>query len=375
MNIKCLNNISDNGMKAIREVGNIVDNVNEAESIVVRSFDMHEYELNDNIIAVARAGAGVNNIPIDKYGKQGVVVFNTPGANSNAVKEMVLCGALLACRDVCGGINWVKDNAETEELNKVVEKKKATFAGFELMGKKIFVWGLGVIGYKVANMFSALGMKVYGYDPFIREDIKKEINTDVTIVDDYKKIIKEVDFITVHIPLNDNTKGIINKEIFDVLEKKVVLLNFSRDKIVNEDDLKEAIDCGKVVKYVTDFPNNKVVKYNNVIAIPHLGASTEEAEDMCAIMAAKQIAEYKNFGSIVNSVNYPYCKLDKKGKKYRILLNAVSEEGIDINNIIEDTNNIDVKVFERGAYKYIVIDSDELINIEKADYIKKIRVI
>ena len=374
MNIKCLNNISKKGLEEINKLSNVVENDNEADCFIVRSYDMHEYNLEKNIIAVARAGAGVNNIPTDKYGNEGVVVFNTPGANSNAVKEMVLCGALLACRDVNGGINWVNENKETADLNKVVEKKKSLFAGFELMGKTILVWGLGVIGYKVANMFSGLGMKVYGYDPFVREDIKNELSKDVIVVDDYNKILNEVDLITVHIPLNDKTKGIVNKDVFEKLQKKVVLLNFARDKIVNEDDLKNAINNGIVKKYVTDFPNNNVVMYNNVIAIPHLGASTEEAEDMCAFMAVNQLKEYMDKGNIINSVNYPNCKLKEKEKKYRILINAVSDNLI-INDIIDTKEKADINIYEKGIYKYIVIDCDEKINIKNSECIKKVRTI
>ena len=374
MNIKCLNNISKKGLEEINKLSNVVENDNEADCFIVRSYDMHEYNLEKNIIAVARAGAGVNNIPTDKYGNEGVVVFNTPGANSNAVKEMVLCGALLACRDVNGGINWVNENKETADLNKVVEKKKSLFAGFELMGKTILVWGLGVIGYKVANMFSGLGMKVYGYDPFVREDIKNELSKDVIVVDDYNKILNEVDLITVHIPLNDKTKGIVNKDVFEKLQKKVVLLNFARDKIVNEDDLKNAINNGIVKKYVTDFPNNNVVMYNNVIAIPHLGASTEEAEDMCAFMAVNQLKEYMDKGNIINSVNYPNCKLKEKEKKYRILINAVSDNLI-INDIIDTKEKADINIYEKGIYKYIVIDCDEKINIKNSECVKKVRTI
>lgn len=374
MNIKCLNNISKKGLEEINKLSNVVENDNEADGFIVRSYDMHEYNLEKNIIAVARAGAGVNNIPTEKYGNEGVVVFNTPGANSNAVKEMVLCGALLACRDVNGGINWVNENKETADLSKVVEKKKSLFAGFELMGKTILVWGLGVIGYKVANMFSGLGMKVYGYDPFVREDIKNELFKDVIVVDDYNKILNEVDLITVHIPLNDKTKGIVNKDVFEKLKKKVVLLNFARDKIVNEDDLKNAINNGIVKKYVTDFPNNNVVMYNNVIAIPHLGASTEEAEDMCAFMAVNQLKEYMDKGNIINSVNYPNCKLKEKEKKYRILINAVSDNLI-INDIIDTKEKADINIYEKGIYKYIVIDCDERINIKNSECIKKVRTI
>lgn len=374
MNIKCLNNISKKGLEEINKLSNVVENDNEADCFIVRSYDMHEYNLEKNIIAVARAGAGVNNIPTDKYGNEGVVVFNTPGANSNAVKEMVLCGALLACRDVNGGVNWVNENKETADLNKVVEKKKSLFAGFELMGKTILVWGLGVIGYKVANMFSGLGMKVYGYDPFVREDIKKELSKDVIVVDDYNKILNEVDLITIHIPLNDKTKGIVNKDVFEKLQKKVVLLNFARDKIVNEDDLKNAINNGIVKKYVTDFPNNNVVMYNNVIAIPHLGASTEEAEDMCAFMAVNQLKEYMDKGNIINSVNYPNCKLKEKEKKYRILINAVSDNLI-INDIIDTKEKAEINIYEKGIYKYIVIDCDEKINIKNSECVKKVRTI
>lgn len=374
MNIKCLNNISKKGLEEINKLSNVVENDNEADCFIVRSYDMHEYNLEKNIIAVARAGAGVNNIPTDKYGNEGVVVFNTPGANSNAVKEMVLCGALLACRDVNGGINWVNENKEIADINKVVEKKKSLFAGFELMGKTILVWGLGVIGYKVANMFSGLGMKVYGYDPFVREDIKNELLKDVIVVDDYNKILNEVDLITVHIPLNDKTKGIVNKDVFEKLRKEVVLLNFARDKIVNEDDLKNAINNGIVKKYVTDFPNNNVVMYNNVIAIPHLGASTEEAEDMCAFMAVNQLKEYMDKGNIINSVNYPNCKLKEKEKKYRILINAVSDNLI-INDIIDTKEKADINIYEKGIYKYIVIDCDEKINIKNSECVKKVRTI
>ena len=304
----CLNPIAQVGLDQLSDKFEKTEDVNAAEAILVRSAAMHDMELSEHLLAVARAGAGVNNIPLDKCADKGIVVFNTPGANANGVKEMVVCGMLLAARDIAGGIKWVKENAEDENIGKSMEKAKKQFAGTELKGKKLGVIGLGAIGVLVANVANRLGMEVYGVDPFLSVKNALNINRDVTVLKSYDELYSMCDYITIHVPYIPDTKGMINAEAMEKMKDGVVLLNFARDLLVNDEDLKKALESGKIAKYVTDFPNPDVVKMPNVIATPHLGASTEESEDNCAVMAAEELNDFLENGNIVNSVNFPKCE-------------------------------------------------------------------
>ncbi len=309
MKLHCLNPISKFGLDLLTDQYEITDNVQEAEGYLVRSASMHEMELPEKLLAVARAGAGVNNIPLDKCAQEGIVVFNTPGANANGVKELVIAGMLLAARDVVGGIEWCKANQDDENISKSVEKSKKAFAGYEIKGKKLGVIGLGAIGAQVANAASALGMEVYGYDPFISVNAAWMLSRAVKHITSVDTIYQECDYISVHVPLMDATKKMINKDVLASMKDGVVVLNFARDLLVDDEAMAEALESGKVRRYVTDFPNPNSVKMKNVIAIPHLGASTEESEDNCAVMAVQEMMDYLENGNIKNSVNYPACDM------------------------------------------------------------------
>ncbi len=307
--IHCLNPISKLGTGLLTENYEMTDDLAEAEGILVRSAAMHDLELPKGLRAVARAGAGVNNIPLDKCAEAGVVVFNTPGANANGVKELVLAGMLLGARDVVGGIDWCREQKENENISKDMEKAKKKFAGHEIRGKKLGVIGLGAIGAEVANAAAALGMEVYGYDPFISVKAAWMLSRDVKHITSVDTIYKECDYITVHVPLLDSTRQMINKDSLGQMKDGVVILNFARDLLVNDDDMAEALASGRVKRYITDFPNAKVMQMPNVIATPHLGASTEESEDNCAVMAVKELMDYLDNGNIKNSVNFPNCDM------------------------------------------------------------------
>lgn len=309
----CLNPIAKIGLDVLTDQYEAVESLADANVALVRSAAMHDLDLPDSLAAVARAGAGVNNIPLQKCADQGIVVFNTPGANANGVKELAMAGLLLASRNIVGGCGWVQDNADDENLSKSVEKGKKAFAGSEIMGKKLGVIGLGAIGVLVANAANALGMEVYGYDPFLSTKAAWSVDSNVTFVPDVEELYGLCDYLTIHVPLLDSTKGMINKDSIAMMKDGVKFLNFSRDTLVNDNDMLEALESGKVGCYVTDFPNPTIVKGKNVIAIPHLGASTAESEDNCAIMAAKEIRDYVENGNIVNSVNYPAVSLGAKG--------------------------------------------------------------
>lgn len=301
----CLNPIAPVGLQIFDDNYVKTEAFEEAEAVLVRSAAMHEMKFSPNLKAIARAGAGVNNIPLDQCAEQGIIVFNTPGANANGVKELVVAGMLLAARDIVGGINWVQSVKEDAEVGKLVEKNKAKFAGTEIQGKKLGVIGLGAIGVLVANAANRLGMEVFGCDPFISVEHAWNLSRDIKYVKTREEIFKECDYITVHVPLLDDTKKMINKDTLSMMKDGVVILNFARDLLVDDDAMGEALQSGKVKKYVTDFPNAKVAAMEGVISIPHLGASTEESEDNCAVMAVKQIRDYMENGNIVNSVNYP----------------------------------------------------------------------
>lgn len=367
----CLNPIADVGLNNLTDEYTKTDDFAEADAILVRSAAMHDMELSDNLCAVARAGAGVNNIPLDKCADKGIVVFNTPGANANGVKELFVTGMLLAARDVVGGIEWAKENADNENISKDMEKAKKQFAGTELMGKKIGVIGLGAIGVLVANVANRMKMDVYGVDPFLSVNNALSLSRDVKIVKSYEEIYKNCDYITIHVPLLEDTKGMLNKEAFDKMKDGVVILNMARDTLVNDDDMKAALESGKVAKYVTDFPNPAVMKMPNVIATPHLGASTAESEDNCAVMAVDEIRNYMENGNIVNSVNYPNCDAgvcDTKGritvchKNVPAMLNRITNVFSEANiNIAHMTNK------SRGDYAYCIFDIDSESSADVAD--------
>ena len=346
MNILCLNKISPVGMKVLPSSYKVTEDINEADAILVRSAVMHEMTLPSRVVAVARAGAGVNNIPLDAYAKAGVVVFNTPGANANAVKELTIAAMLLAARDIRGSMEWVKANKEDELINKSMEKAKGAFAGTEILGKTLGVLGCGAIGALVAQAAGALGMYVIGVEPSKAtiERNKHLFPKDMEIVS-YDELYKRADYISVHVPLLDATKGMLNKDAFKKMKDGVIIVNCARDAIVNDNDLEEAIKAGKVRKYVTDFPNHKTANMDGVVAISHLGASTEEAEDNCAAMAATQVVDYIENGNIINSVNYPRLDLGKKtGKRVVVLY-----EGDKVKEVNAVLSNAGVKSLASGV--------------------------
>ena len=309
VNVNCLNNIASVGLDLFSDDYNTESSFEDAQAVLVRSAKMHDMELGDNLLAIARAGAGVNNIPLDKCAESGIVVFNTPGANANAVKEQVLAAMLLASRDLIGGNEWVKANKDDADIAKATEKAKKAFAGQEIKGKKLGVIGLGAIGQLVANAAIALGMEVYGYDPYISVDAAWNLSRDIHHIQNVEDIYRTCDYITIHVPLLDSTKGMINKAAIDEMKDGVVLLNYARDLLVDEDAVRGALKAGKRKKYVTDFANPKVVGAEGTIVTPHLGASTKESEDNCAVMAVKEIRDFLENGNIKNSVNFPNCSM------------------------------------------------------------------
>ncbi len=383
--VNCLNPIAACGMELLPDTYEITDNYADADAVLVRSASMHDLELSDKLLAVARAGAGVNNIPLDKCAEKGIVVFNTPGANANGVKELVVAALLMASRDLVGGYNWVMENAADPDIAKKVEKQKKNYAGNEISGKKLGVIGLGAIGAKVANIAVRLGMEVYGYDPYVSVDAAWGLSKYVKHITNVEDIYKECDYITVHVPALDSTKGMINAGAFALMKDGVKILNFARDILVNEDDLKAAIESGKVAKYMTDFPNPKIAGFKNVVALPHLGASTEESEDNCAIMACKEIKDFIDNGNIKNSVNYPNVNMGVCTDAARITIchknipnmltqftSVFSKKGGNVSGMISQA---------RGNYAYSILDSDsaptaeDVAALEAIDGVVKVRVI
>lgn len=316
----CLNQIAKEGLERFSEEYERTEDICEADGILVRSASMHEMELPQKLLAVARAGAGVNNIPLERCAQQGIVVFNTPGANANGVKELVIAGMLLACRDIAGGIRWVEQNREDAAIASTAEKEKKKFAGIELAGKKLGIIGLGAIGVKVANAARHLGMEVLGYDPYVSVDAAWNLSRDVRHVLDVREIYGQCDFITIHVPLLDSTKGMIGKEAVSEMKDGVILLNFSRDLLVDERAVLEGIRMGKVRRYVSDFPNPVTAGQKGCIVIPHLGASTEESEINCAAMAVRQLRDYLENGNIKNSVNFPDCDMGVCASASRVVV-------------------------------------------------------
>ena len=361
--IHCLNAISKYGLGFLTEDYKLTDEINEAQGILVRSASLHETKFSDSLLAVARAGAGVNNIPLEDCAESGIVVFNTPGANANGVKELVLAGLLLASRDIIGGIAWCQDNKGDENISKTVEKSKKAFAGGEIKGKKLGVIGLGAIGAEVANAAAALGMEVYGYDPYISVNAAWMLSRDVKHITSVDTIYQECDFISVHVPLLDSTRAMINQETLAKMKDGVVVLNFARDLLVNDEDMAAALDSGKVKRYISDFPNPKVVNMPGAIVIPHLGASTEESEDNCAKMAVMELMDYLENGNIRNSVNYPSCDMGVCKTESRVAvmhLNVPNMIGQMTGTMASSGINIsDMTNKSREKYAYTLMDLDK----------------
>lgn len=383
--IHCLNAISTYGTALLTEDYELTNQMEGAEGVLVRSASMHEMKLPDGLLAIARAGAGVNNIPLEACAAEGIVVFNTPGANANGVKELVIAGLMLASRDIEGGIRWCKENQEDENIAKSAEKAKSAFAGCEIRGKKLGVIGLGAIGAEVANACSSLGMDVYGYDPFISVNAAWRLSRNVKHITAVDTIYKECDYITLHVPLVDATKGMINKAALDNMKDGAVILNFARDILVNENDMAEALKSGKIKKYVTDFPNPTSVHMEGAIVIPHLGASTEESEDNCAKMAVKEIMDYIDNGNIRNSVNFPACDMGICNAASRIAvlhLNIPNMIGQITGTLAAgDVNISDMTNKSREKYAYTLLDLENVpdaVSIQKLNAIKgviRVRVI
>ena len=367
----CLNAISNVGLEVFDENYTKVENMEDADAVLVRSAAMHEMEFGENLKVIARAGAGVNNIPLTKCADKGVVVFNTPGANANAVKELVVAGMFLASRDIIGGANWVQSERMNEDIAKLTEKEKKRFAGHELYGKKLGVIGLGAIGVQVANTAIHLGMDVYGYDPYISVKAAWSLSKHINHIKNVEDIYKQCDFITIHVPLLDSTKKMIDKKAIGMMKDGVVVMNFARDLLVDEKDMIEALADGKVKHYVTDFPNTTVAGVKNAIVTPHLGASTEEAEDNCAVMAANEIRNFLENGNITNSVNYPNCDMGAAGefprlsichKNIKNMLNQFTDIFTEEDINIEHMTNA-----SRGDYAYSMFDLSEAPSVEAVE--------
>ena len=356
----CLNPIAKVGLSRFTPDYSKTNEVGEADGILVRSASMHEMELPENLLAVARAGAGVNNIPLDKCAEKGIVVFNTPGANANGVKELVIAGMLLASRDVVGGIEWVKSEAGNGDIAKTTEKEKKKFAGTELEGKKLGIIGLGAIGVRVANVAKHMGMEVYGYDPYVSVDAAWNLSRDVHHVLNVDDIYEYCDIITIHVPLLDATRGMVGEDAVAKMKRGVILLNFARDVLMDEQAVLKGIRSGKIRKYVTDFPNTITTGQEGCIVIPHLGASTEESEDNCAKMAVKELMNYLENGNIINSVNYPNCDMGICTKAGRIAVfhRNIANTITKFTSILGDAgiNISDMTNKSRGEYAYTMLD-------------------
>ena len=374
--IFCLNNIASIGLEKFRKGYEITNNIDEAAGILVRSADMKELDFHENLRTIARAGAGVNNIPIERCSEKGIVVFNTPGANANSVKELVIAGLLISSRDIYGGIKWVKDNAGNLEISKLTEKAKKNFSGNEISGKTLGVIGLGAIGVKVANAAISLGMNVLGYDPYLSLKSAWTLSPMVKHADTVEEVYSQSDFITIHVPAMDSTKKMINAQAISKMKNGVKILNFARDVLVDEEALKESLISGHVSKYISDFPNSISVNLDNSIVLPHLGASTEEAEDNCAIMAAIQLQDYLDNGNITNSVNYPetnagMCETEARVSiLHRNIPNMLSQitsffgkNNLNIENLLNKA---------KGQYAYTILDISHKMPDDTTERLKEI---
>ena len=374
--IHCLNSISKVGLDSFSEDYTFTDNISEADALLVRSASLHDTEFSRDLVAIARAGAGVNNIPVDRCSEEGIVVFNTPGANANSVKELVIAAMLIVARDVIGGIEWVKSVMDNPNIAKEVEKAKSRFAGHEIKNKKLGVIGLGAIGSEVANAASSLGMEVYGYDPYMTVNAAFRLSRRVHPVTDINKIYENCDYISLHMPLTDENTGMINEESLSLMKDEVVILNFSRDKLVNDEDMAKALKSGKVKRYVTDFPNEHIRDMEGVLAIPHLGASTEESEDNCALMAAEELMDYIENGNITNSVNFPNCDMGICRVTLRVALLHSNKPNMigQISAVLaaKDINISDLTNKSKGKYAYTLVDLDSELDEDAEAALKKI---
>ena len=381
----CFNAIAECGLANLSEEFVPVSDAKDADGILVRSAALHELEFGKNLKVIARAGAGVNNIPLDRCAEEGIVVFNTPGANANGVKELVIAGMLLASRDILGGINWVQENEEDGNIAKDAEKAKKAFAGCELEGKKLGVIGLGAIGVLVANAAQHLGMDVYGYDPYLSVESAWKISRGIHHARTVDEIYSECDYITIHVPALDSTKGMIDADAIGLMKDGVVVMNFARDVLVNSEAVVDGLVSGKIKHYVTDFPTPEIAGVKGAIVIPHLGASTAEAEENCAKMAVKEMRNYLEYGNIKNSVNYPNCDMGYPGDNKRITLlhhNIPNMIGQITGVLAKDNMNIaDMSNKSKGSYAYTMIDVDSDIpesvkkDLEAIDGILRVRIL
>lgn len=358
----CLNPIAQVGLDVLEEGYEKVEDLKDAQAALVRSASMHDMELPDSLEVVARAGAGVNNIPLDKCAEQGIVVFNTPGANANGVKELVLAGMLMASRDINGGINWVVSEKENPELAKLTEKQKKAYAGCEIAGKKLGVIGLGAIGIRVANAATHLDMDVYGYDPYISVNAAWNLSRNVKHVRNVEDIYRECDYISIHVPLLDSTKKMIHEEVIAMMKPSAVILNFARDLLVDEEAVVAALAEGRLKRYISDFPNNTTAGKKGCIVTPHLGASTEESEDNCAVMAAQEIRNYLENGNIRNSVNFPNCDMGECTTEGRVAVLHKNSKGV-IGKFTSIFGECDINIANmtnksKGDYAYSMFDLD-----------------
>lgn len=383
--IHCLNAIANVGTDIFGENYEFTDNINEADAVMVRSAAMGDMEFSKNLLAIARAGAGVNNIPLERCADAGIVVFNTPGANANGVKELVICGMLLAARDVVGGIEWTRSIKDSDTISKDVEKGKKNFAGGEIKGKKLGVIGLGAIGAEVANAAASLGLEVFGYDPYISVNSAWRLSRKIKHITDINEIFRNCDYITLHLPLTNDNKGMIGKDSIAEMKDGVIILNFARDLLVDDDEMEKALEGGKVARYVTDFPNTKSAKMEKAIVIPHLGASTKESEDNCAVMAANELVDYLENGNIKNSVNFPSCDMGVCQSEGRVAIlhkNIPNMIGQITSAFAKNGYNIsDLTNKSKGTKAYTLIDieskaSDKLVDeLNSIDGVLKVRVI
>lgn len=381
----CLNPIAECGLENFTADYEKTEEMADADAVLVRSASMHDMAFSDKLAGIARAGAGVNNIPLDECAQKGIVVFNTPGANANGVKELVIAGMLLASRDIVGGIEWAISDSNDENIAKATEKEKKKFAGCEIEGKKLGIIGLGAIGVRVANAAVHLGMEVYGYDPYISVEAAWNLSRNIKHISNVEDIYRECDYITIHVPLMDSTKKMIGADAVSMMKEGVVLLNFARDLLVDEEAVLKAIGEGRVKKYVTDFPNTTTAGKKGVIVIPHLGASTEESEDNCAKMAVKEIKDFLENGNIQNSVNYPNCDMGPCTAAGRISIchknvkNMISQFTTILSGA--DTNILNMTNKSRGDYAYSLFDiepkvSEEIVGrLKNVDGVFKVRVV
>ena len=371
--IGTFNKISPIGLGMLTDNYTLVEDQNEAHGIILRSYDMHEMEFSDDLLAIGRAGAGTNNVPVDRCAEKGIVVFNAPGANANAVKELCICGMILAARNIPEGLAWARTLKGSEGVGKQIEKGKGQFAGTEIMGKTLGIIGLGAIGRLVSDAAVSLGMKVIGYDAFLNDDVRALLNPEVNVVSDLSDLYPQCDYISIHVPANDATKGMINKEAFDQMKDGVKFMNFARDKLMNDNDLLAALESGKVSKYVTDFADDAVLNSDvpGIVVLPHLGASSAEAEDNCACMAVSQVMDYIENGNIKNSVNMPNVSLGAKGDGKRVSIICKANAAQDVLEKLSEMEVTSVASATRGEYAAVVADvGDKTFSLKDAGIIK-----